>query len=104
MYALPEMPPLYLPDDWDERVRAAGSIVFRAGPDRDVTLANLPGVFRLTPALAREIFAHHRGKVVKHLERYAVSPSPKLARHIAQHMAFAELARTRVEVLADAHQ
>ena len=41
VYALPESPPLYLPDDWDDRVRAAGSIAFRAGADRPATLENL---------------------------------------------------------------
>lgn len=41
VYALPESPPLYLPDDWEERVRAAGSIAFKAGVDRAATLENL---------------------------------------------------------------
>ncbi|MBI2805217.1 MAG: hypothetical protein HYX68_09595 [Planctomycetes bacterium] len=41
VYALPETPPAYLPDDWDERVKQAGSLVFRATPDREATLANL---------------------------------------------------------------
>src|SRR5262245_28251949 len=38
---LPESPPAYLPDDWEERVRQAGAIVFKATPDRQATLANL---------------------------------------------------------------
>jgi hypothetical protein len=41
IYALPETPPAYLPEDWDERVRQAGSLVFKATPDRATTLANL---------------------------------------------------------------
>src|SRR5437763_8891233 len=41
IYALPESPPSYLPEDWEERVRAAGAIVFRATHDRATTLANL---------------------------------------------------------------
>jgi hypothetical protein len=41
IYALPESPPAYLPDDWDERVRAAGAVVFRVSPERATTLANL---------------------------------------------------------------
>jgi hypothetical protein len=41
IYALPETPPAYLPENWDERVRQAGSIVFKATPDRTATLANL---------------------------------------------------------------
>ncbi len=41
VYALPESPPLYLPDDWEEKVRAAGSISFRAGGERAAALENL---------------------------------------------------------------
>jgi hypothetical protein len=41
LYAIPESPPLYLPDDWDERVRSAGAAAFRATPDRESTQANL---------------------------------------------------------------
>jgi hypothetical protein len=46
IYAVPETPPLLLPDDWDERVRAAGAIAFRATPDAAVTLANLRSALR----------------------------------------------------------
>src|SRR5207253_476416 len=41
VYAVPENPPLLLPDDWDQRVRDAGAVAFRAGPDRQQTLTNL---------------------------------------------------------------
>src|SRR5437588_4051981 len=41
VYALPESPPAYLPEDWDRRVRDAGSVLFKATPDRATTLANL---------------------------------------------------------------
>ncbi len=41
LYVLPESPPAYLPDDWEHRVREAGSVFFRATPDRAATLANL---------------------------------------------------------------
>ena len=41
VYAVPESPPLILPDDWNERVKNAGAIAFRATPDRATTLANL---------------------------------------------------------------
>jgi alpha-mannosidase len=41
VYAVPESPPLVLPDDWDERVRAAGAVAFKATSDRAATLANL---------------------------------------------------------------
>src|SRR5438105_1456853 len=41
LYAVPESPPLILPDDWDQRVREAGAAAFKATPDRLTTLANL---------------------------------------------------------------
>src|SRR6266849_1377594 len=41
VYAVPESPPLVLPDDWEERVREAGALVFQATSDRATTLANL---------------------------------------------------------------
>src|SRR5262245_40724603 len=41
IYAVPESPPLVLPDDWDQRVRDAGAVAFRSTPDRTTTLANL---------------------------------------------------------------
>ncbi|MFO0970153.1 MAG: hypothetical protein U0793_31770 [Gemmataceae bacterium] len=41
IYAVPESPPLYLPDDWDERVKRAGAVAFRVGVSRDEGLARL---------------------------------------------------------------
>ena len=41
VYAIPASPPMFLPDDWDQRVLAAGAVAFRAGSDRNATLANL---------------------------------------------------------------
>jgi hypothetical protein len=41
VYAVPEHPPLILPDDWDQRVSAAGAVAFRATPERDRSLTNL---------------------------------------------------------------
>jgi hypothetical protein len=41
IYAVPETPPLILPDDWDDRVRRAGAAVFRAVADRNETLSGL---------------------------------------------------------------
>src|SRR5205085_3937885 len=40
-YAVPESPPLILPDDWEQRVRDAGAIAFQATEDRPTTVANL---------------------------------------------------------------
>src|SRR5262245_4829641 len=49
VYAVPASPPLLLPDDWWQRVEAAGARAFKAGPDRDATLA------ALRDALARPV-------------------------------------------------
>jgi hypothetical protein len=46
VYAVPETPPLVLPDDWDQRVLDAGAVAFRATPDRDTTLCNLKDALR----------------------------------------------------------
>src|SRR5690349_6377723 len=52
LYALPESPPLFLPEDWDQRVRDAAAIVFRATTDREATLANLRDALRAHPGEA----------------------------------------------------
>ncbi len=41
LYAMPENPSVYQPEDWDFRVRDAGAAAFRSLADRDATLANL---------------------------------------------------------------
>jgi hypothetical protein len=46
VYAVPETPPLMLPDDWDDRVRQVGAVAFRTTPDAAVTLANLRDALR----------------------------------------------------------
>jgi hypothetical protein len=46
VYAVPESPPSLLPDDWEERVRTAGAVAFRATADRATTLANLLAALR----------------------------------------------------------
>ncbi|HEY7427807.1 MAG TPA: hypothetical protein VH682_26485 [Gemmataceae bacterium] len=46
IYAVPDNPPLILPDDWDERVRAAGALAFRSTTDRAATLDNLREALR----------------------------------------------------------
>jgi hypothetical protein len=46
IYAVPDNPPLVLPEDWEERVRAAGALAFRATVDREVTLENLRQALR----------------------------------------------------------
>jgi hypothetical protein len=46
VYAVPENPPLMLADDWEEKARAAGAVVFRATADREETLRNLQDALR----------------------------------------------------------
>jgi hypothetical protein len=41
VYAMPASPPSLLPDDWHVQAAAAGAAIFRSGPDRPATLANL---------------------------------------------------------------
>src|SRR5262249_2500003 len=54
VYALPEAPPLMLPDNWDERVRQAGAVSFVATTDRPATLRNLLNALRAHAAAAPE--------------------------------------------------
>jgi hypothetical protein len=46
LYALPESPPLLLPDDWEQLARENGTLFFRATADRATTLANLKEALR----------------------------------------------------------
>jgi alpha-mannosidase len=46
IYAVPDNPPLVLPDDWDERVRTVGALAFRTTMDRESTLMNLREALR----------------------------------------------------------
>ena len=46
LYAVPASPYTQLPEDWNERVRAAGARAFRSTADRTETLANLQIVLR----------------------------------------------------------
>jgi hypothetical protein len=41
LYAVPESPPLLLPEDWDDRVQQAGAFAFRVTDDREATQASL---------------------------------------------------------------
>jgi len=40
IFAIPESPPLLLPDDWDQRVIDSHSVAFRSTANREITLAN----------------------------------------------------------------
>lgn len=41
LYAVPSTPPAYLPENWDELVRQAGSVAFHTGANADETLTQL---------------------------------------------------------------
>jgi hypothetical protein len=41
VYAVPASPPLFLPDDWEHRLKQVGAVSFRATANRDETVANL---------------------------------------------------------------
>ncbi|HVK08578.1 MAG TPA: hypothetical protein VM597_07350 [Gemmataceae bacterium] len=45
-YVLPESPPQFLPDDWGDRVRAAGALKLPAHPDRAATVAAMKEAVR----------------------------------------------------------
>ncbi len=46
VFAVPDSPPLFQPDDWDQRVKDAGAVAFRCTLDRKTTLANLLDALR----------------------------------------------------------
>ncbi len=46
VYAVLEVPSTYLPEDWEQRVRAVGAVSFRATADRPQTLTNLQQALR----------------------------------------------------------
>ena len=68
VYAMPDNPPLMLPDDWEEKARAAGTVVFKATTDRDETLRNL------LEALAASIPEDDPGRPLLALPRERVGP------------------------------
>lgn len=49
LYAVPEAPPLILPDDWEQRVKDNGAIAFRVTTDRTTTLHNLREALQTHP-------------------------------------------------------
>jgi hypothetical protein len=49
VYAVPQSPPSLLPDDWQDRVRAAGAVTFTASSDRAETFANLKAALGAAP-------------------------------------------------------
>ncbi|MFL5340113.1 MAG: hypothetical protein ACJ8F7_08170 [Gemmataceae bacterium] len=57
VYAVPDAPELYQPDDWKQRVQDAGAVAFTATSSRDETVANLrqayPAVDTTPEAVAR---------------------------------------------------
>ena len=52
IFAVPEGPHLYQPDDWRDRVEAAGAVRYKASPDRGSTLADLRQALENSPNFA----------------------------------------------------
>jgi alpha-mannosidase len=84
VYAVPESPPLFLPDDWEQRCADAGAVFFRATQDRYETLANLLRALNVEvgdPAWAAPFFGIGFGygildalfEAMDHLNQLAVS-------------------------------
>jgi len=59
IFAVPESPPLVLPDDWDQGVLDVGALAFRSTPDRETTLANFKTAMKMY--LSRGLTATQRG-------------------------------------------
>ncbi len=68
VYAVPDNPPLMLPDDWEDKAREAGAIVFRATMHREQTLRNL------LDALAAGLSADDPGRALLELPGPRVAP------------------------------
>src|SRR5260370_40578676 len=60
IFAVPESPPLVLPDDWDQRVLDIGALAFRSTPARETTLANFQKAMKMY--LSRGLTATQRGE------------------------------------------
>jgi alpha-mannosidase len=68
VYAVPDNPPLTLADDWEQRARDAGAVVFKATADRDDTLR------RLREALASALPEQDPGRPWLDLPRDRLAP------------------------------
>ena len=66
IYAVPESPPMFLPEDWDQRVRHIGAAAFRAGTDRAATLDYLKTALKALEEREHELAA----------ERGPLTPDP----------------------------
>jgi hypothetical protein len=75
LYAVPEAPSSLLPEDWPDRVRAAGALVFRATADRTSTFANLLAALAAeqTPVFPDDVVASFLGVGMGHLLLTALS-------------------------------
>jgi hypothetical protein len=73
IYAIPDSPPLLLPDDWDQRVIDAGAVAFRTTGDRDWTFSNLRA------ALEHAKFAEDQADLAKRSKELLDVPADRLA-------------------------
>src|SRR2546428_231226 len=80
VFAVPESPPLIMPDDWEQRVRAAGAIAFKATTDRQITLANFKDALaNLGKSASSETTTPETGTANAEIEKFVgqVSNLPK---------------------------
>jgi len=74
VYAVPDSPPLMLPDDWEQRVAEAGALFFRATPDRAATLANLREMLEKVGADEADEEKQNRRLLLRNLPPEQVAP------------------------------
>jgi hypothetical protein len=61
IYARPEQPELYLPEDWDQRLSQAGAVAFTSHGDWPTTLASLHQAFPDLPPVSDDVGLAFRG-------------------------------------------
>jgi hypothetical protein len=67
VYVVPESPPSLLPDDWPEKVHAAGAFTCKSTPDRATTLANLQAALKDADEASGKLAALPEGTVAPFL-------------------------------------
>src|SRR6266851_2400389 len=79
VFAIPESPPLLLPDDWDQRVLDNHALAFRSAPSREITLANFKQA--MAAFEARESTTHGNSEV-KHLDANSGVARPESSKSV----------------------
>ena len=74
VYAVPDSPPLMLPDDWEQRVADAGAVFFRVTADRAATEANLREMLEKMDATEADEERKNRRAALRNLTPEQVAP------------------------------